>query len=270
MMMNASKSRLVFGLMMMFAMSAAGSARGEQPSAAASAPAAGVDSKADDVLRKMGATLGAAKSFSVSAHAIVDLVQPDGQKIQYARNQKMVLRRPDKLAADVVGDTEELQVRYDGKQVALYNPQTRNWGSTEAPATIEQTLDMLAQKYGIVMPLADLAFSDPYKTLIENVRRGEYVGVGYVFDKKCHHLAFRQAAIDWQIFVQEGDKPLPLKVIITFKDQPAHPQYTAFLSDWNLSANANDDAFVLQPPAGAKKVDFAPPATQPAAGGGAR
>ena len=223
-----------------------------------------VDPQADEVLKKMGATLQSARSLSFTSHAIADQVAPDGQKVQFARNQKVHLRRPDKLAVDVIGDVDDLQFRYDGKQVALYNPRTNSWGAAEAPPSIDQALDMLAEKYGMVMPLADLAFPDPYQVLIENARRGEYVGKGYVFDKKCHHLAFRQAAVDWQIWVEDGEQAVPRKVVITFKDSPAHPQYTAFLSDWNLSAATDDAQFALNPPAGAKKVEFAP-ATQPAA-----
>jgi hypothetical protein len=229
-------------------------------------PATAVAGKADELLRKMGQTLAAAGSFSFSAHAIVDQVQPDGQKVQFAKNQKVWLRRPDKLAADVTGDAEELQFRYDGKQIGLYNARTNSWGAAGAPPKIEGTLDMLAQKYGMVLPLADLAFADPYKCLIEQVRSGEYVGTGYVFDTRCHHLAFRQASVDWQIWIDEGEKPLPRKVVITFKDSPAHPQYTAFLSDWKLGADLDDATFELRPPASAKKVEFAP-ATQPVARG---
>jgi hypothetical protein len=118
----------------------------------------------------------------------------------------------------------------------------------------------------MVIPLADLTFADPYKCLVENVRRGQYVGTGYVFGTKCHHLAFRQPNVDWQIWVTDGEKPLPRKVVITFKDSPAHPQFTAFVSDWDLSARADDAAFTLKPPADAKKVEFAP-ATQPVAAG---
>ena len=109
----------------------------------------------------------------------------------------------------------------------------------------------------------DLAFADPYACLTENVGRGEYVGIGYVFDKKAHHLAFRQPAVDWQIWIEDGGQSLPLKVVITFKDLPGDPQYTAFLSDWNLSAQENESAYKLDLPSNAKQVDFAP-ATQPA------
>jgi hypothetical protein len=227
-----------------------------------------VDPKADEVLKKMSETLAAATSMSFAAHAIVDQVQSDGHKVQYARNQKVQLRRPDRLAVDVIGDLEQLQFRYDGKQIALYNPATNSWGTAKAPANIEETLDMLARQYGMAMPLADLAFSDPYKCLLEHVARGEYVGIGYVFDAKCHHLAFRQPSVDWQIWIEDGARALPRKIVITSKDTPDHPQYTAFLSDWNLSAKIDDAAFTLKPPADAKKVDFAP-STQPAAAGAA-
>ena len=102
--------------------------------------------------------------------------------------------------------------------------------------------------------------------MIENARSGQYLGVGYVFDTKCHHLAFRQPSVDWQIWIEEGDKPLPRKLVITSKDTPAHPQYTAFLSDWKLSPKIDEAAFTFKAPDGAKKVDFAP-ATQPTAAG---
>src|SRR5438045_2373552 len=94
-----------------------------------------VDPKADEVLKQMGETLKAAKSFSFSAHAFVDQLLPDGQKIQYAKNQKVTLRRPDKLAADVAADIEDLQFRYDGKQVFLFNPRTSSYGCADVPST---------------------------------------------------------------------------------------------------------------------------------------
>jgi hypothetical protein len=217
----------------------------------------------------MGKLMASHKQISFDAHAIADQYTPDGQKVQYAKNQKVLLRRPDKLSVDVTGDVEDLQFRYDGKRVTLFNPRTNSYGSAAVPASIDETLDTLAEKYGMALPLADLVFADPYKSLSENVRSGDYLGKGYVFDTQCHHLAFRQAAVDWQIWVEQGDNPLPRKIVITFKESPGHPQYTAFLSNWNLSAETPDSAFAFKPPAGAKEVEFAPATTQPAAAAGA-
>jgi len=123
---------------------------------------------------------------------------------------------------------------------------------------------MLARKYGLVMPLADLAFPDPYTELTENVRSGQYIGMGYVFDTKCHHLAFKQDTVDWQIWVEDTEQALPRKMVITFKTEPTQPQYTAFLSDWNLSPETSDAMFTFTPPPDAKKIEFA--TTQPSSG----
>jgi hypothetical protein len=243
-------------------------ARGQQPPPQ-QPQAAEIDPKADEILKKMGKLLADAKSLSFESHAIADQMTPDGQKLQFAKNQKVVLHRPDKLAADVIGDVDDLIFRYDGKHVALYNPRTHSWGAAEAPASIDATLDMLESKYGMSIPMADLVFPDPYDDLMQHVRSGQYVGLGYVGDIRCHHLAFRQLGIDWQIWIQDSDQPVPLKFVITFKESPGQPQYTAFMSNWNLSAQTPDSAFVLTPPADAKEVEFAPrTALPPAANAG--
>jgi hypothetical protein len=238
--------------------------------AAALAQPARVDPDADAILKKMGQTLSAAKAFSFEAHAMNDQVMPDGQRVQFGRNSKVLVRRPDRVSADLIGDVEDLSFRYDGKHVVLFNRKANAWGQTDTPGTIDQTLDMLADKFGMTIPLADLLLADPYASLIERVRSGHNLGIGYVFDVKCHHLAFRQEGIDWQIWVEDGPQPVPRKVVITYKDSPGYPSYTAFLSKWNLKADAPDSSFTFTPPAGAKQIQFgnpanAPSTTQPAA-----
>jgi hypothetical protein len=226
-----------------------------------------IDPKADEILRKMGQTLGAAKTLSWKAHAMTDQVLSTGQKVQVARNQKYLLRRPDRASADVSGDGDTLQIRYDGKNVTIYNARTNSWGKTPAAADVEKTLDLLVSQHGMVIPLADFFFADPYATLIERARIGHYLGDGWVLDTKCHHLAFRQESVDWQIWIEQGEKALPRKMVITYKDSPGYPQFTVLLSDWDLSAKAEDGDFTFTPPAGAKEIDFAAPtpsAPQPA------
>jgi hypothetical protein len=222
-----------------------------------------VDPKADALLRQMSAALAAANSFSFESHSIADQVLPSGQKVQFARNQKVQVRRPDKAHASVMGDTEDLEFVYDGKQVTLYNPRDNVYTATDGKGSLDDTLDMLASQYGLVIPLADMVFSDPYKSLMEHVRSGEDLGPGWVFDTKCEHLAFRQDIVDWQIWIDPATK-LPRKLVITYKEQPSHPQYTAIFTKWDLNANTPDSAFTFTPPAGATKTDFTAPTTQPA------
>ena len=55
-------------------------------------PPQAVAPDADKVLKEMGAAMAAAKRISFEAHAIADQLTPDGQKVQYAKNQKQTRR----------------------------------------------------------------------------------------------------------------------------------------------------------------------------------
>jgi hypothetical protein len=221
--------------------------------AAATQPA--VDPRADKILRQACDVLAASKQFTFTAHSIVEQSLRNGQKVQFAKNMKASVRRPAGLEATVAGDLEDQRLQYDGKRLGIFLGRDNVFGTAaDVPATNDATLDLLAEKYGLVIPLADLVFADPYKVLTERLMAGEYLGKGYVDDDVCHHLAFRQDTVDWEVWILAGDKPLVRKIVITYKNLPSWPQYTAFLSDWNLAASLPERTFTPAAPAGAKEV----------------
>ena len=59
--------------------------------------------------------------------------------------------------------------------------------------------------------------------------------------------------VDWQIWIQLGDYPLPRKLVITTKTDEARPQHTSVFT-WDLAPSYNDAAFTFVPPAGALRV----------------
>ena len=69
--------------------------------------------------------------------------------------------------------------------------------------------------------------------MIENVQSGYLVGARPVNGTACHHLAFSQEAIDWQIWIEDGPMPLPRRLVLTYKDEPGAPQYRAEFT-WEL------------------------------------
>jgi hypothetical protein len=86
---------------------------------------------------------------------------------------------------------------------------------------------------GLNAPGADLLFSDPYAILSAGIESSVYIGIAYVNGIACHHLAFREAKVDWQLWVQTGDEPFPMKYIITSKWVTGAPQYEVRLREWN-------------------------------------
>jgi hypothetical protein len=82
------------------------------------------------------------------------------------------------------------------------------------------------------------------------------VGSGQVGEVPCGHYAFRQPGMDWQIWIQRGDHPLPRKIVLTTTTDDARPQHTSLLT-WNLAPAFNEAAFAFQPPPGVYKITFA-------------
>jgi hypothetical protein len=235
------------------------SASGAAP--AGSRPA--VDPQADAWFKKMSECLVTASRLKFNVYALTEQSLDNGQKVEFARNSAVSMRRPNRLDVAMAGDQEDLRVIYDGQQVTIDNLRKKVYGQIPVPGTIDAAIDTLAQKYGMVMPLADLMVSDPYKTLSPLIRSGEYLGMGYVFDTKCHHLAFRQDAVDWQIWIDAGEQPLPRKIVITYKETPDKLEYVAYFSKWDLNPQFSDATFTFVPAADAKKLDALVPATQP-------
>ena len=50
----------------------------------------------------------------------------------------------------------------------------------------------------------------------------EYLGVHAYYGKQAHHIAVTEKDVDWQIWIQDGPQPVPLRYVITTKDMKVH------------------------------------------------
>jgi hypothetical protein len=130
------------------------------------------------------------------------------------------------------------------------------YATTDVPADLDAAIDHVFDTYGFSVPIADLVYSDPYAVLTENVESGFLVGRHSVDGTPCHHLAFSQEFIDWQIWIEDGPRPVPRKLVVTHKDEPGAPQYTARLSGWDFQPRLSDHIFQFDPPPGVDRIEF--------------
>ena len=89
--------------------------------------------------------------------------------------------------------------------------------------------------------------------LTEDVRVGLVVGESEVDGVATDHLAFRQPAVDWQLWVEKGRQALPRKLLITTRYEVGDPQYQAIMR-WNLKPDISAKTFTFVPPSGATMV----------------
>jgi hypothetical protein len=125
-------------------------------------------------------------------------------------------------------------------------------------------LEKASKEFGVRVALTDLASPQLCELIRKKVKHSLYVGFHKVRGVPCHHLAFDSDEVQVQFWIEAGDKPLPRKVVMNYKTLPASPQWTAYLSDWNLSPQLNDSLFVFSPPQGAEKIKFIPAQTSQA------
>ena len=213
--------------------------------------------EADGVLRGMSQHLAGLRAFRVSADSTVDVVLENGQKLQFLAASQVVVRRPDRLRSERRGAEVDAALYYDGDSVTLFGRRANVWATTDAPRSIDEMIDFARNDLEIEAPAADLLASDVYATLMEDVRSGMYVGQEEVGGVNAHHLAFRnRSGTDWQIWVQEGATPLPLRYVVVSTDVRSHPQFEVALHDWDTSTPVSDADFVFEPPPDAQQIEF--------------
>ena len=217
-----------------------------------------VDPRAEDILTQMGEYLAAAAEFSFKAEVTTDEVNVGIYKIHTTEQIEAVLRRPDKMRLDERGDLHEKSFWYDGKNASLLSYAEDMYATVKTASTIEVMLDEMMEKYGVTSPVVDFLVDRPHKDLLSAVTGGLYAGLHKVDGISCHHLAFIQENMDWQIWIDAGKKPVPRKFIVTYKNEPGSPEVITLFKDWDFSEEHPDKHFEFTAPKSARQIDFLP------------
>lgn len=220
--------------------------------------AGGVNSDADEILRSMSKYLAGTKAFSVSADIGNEVITTEGQKLQLNSHADLLIERPSRFHITRQGKFADVALFYDGARVTLYGKTLNAYVQKDVAGTLDDAVHAIEQGTGLSLPGADLLLSDPYKALTSGVTSSGYYGKAYVGGVECHHLAFRTAKVDWQIWVKAGDELLPMKYVITTKWMTGAPQYSVQLSNWNTKPVIAANRFKFVAPKGAEKLEALP------------
>jgi hypothetical protein len=213
-----------------------------------------IEPGAAQLLRKMSDFLARAQAFTVDTNATDEVVLTSGQKIQSLSQSKLSVKRPNRLRSERVGPVAQMTLYYNGKTLSLFGHKLNMYATVPAPDTLDETIDMAREQYGLEAPGADLLSSDVYKALMDGVTSAVDIGVEPVDGVPCHHLAFRAPEVDFQIWVEDGAQPVPHRYVITSKTEKGQPQFTVQMSRWDTRANLRDEIFEFRPPPDAKKI----------------
>lgn len=215
-----------------------------------------IDPQAMAAVDRMGAFLRDQKNFSVRTTTQTDYLLDNGQKVRLEAQGDLQVERPNRLRADTMSDRKDRQFYYDGKTFTIYSPRIGYYSTVRAPGTINELADQLENQYGLELPLVDLFRIGTDENALNDVTSARYVGKAKVDGVDTDLYAFRQPGVDWQIWIQEGDQPVPRKLVLTTTDDPARPERSIDMT-WNLGATHEPSVFAFVPPKGSAKIAMA-------------
>jgi len=85
-----------------------------------------------------------------------------------------------------------------------------------------------------------------------------YIGADLVEREPQDHILLVGEDRDVQLWLTQAQPPLLKKVVITYKQLPGAPQYTAVFSNWNFSPRSAPETFRYTPVKDDIPVEFLP------------
>ena len=237
---------------------AAEAAAKKAPDAAA---ASSVDPHAAAIVQRMAERIVAADRIRIGGEVAWDVVQADGQTLEFGATRELVLQRPDHLRVDIdLREGGKRRLLYDGNQIVLEDLVQNVYATAPRTGPVGEMVAFVSDRLGIPVALSEFLSPDLPKLLGERLDSASYVGEATIDGVRCDHVALRNEVAGMQLWVGQEDS-LPRRITITYEHEEGRPQFRARLTGWDLSPKIKDATFAFDPPKGAEKIAFAPRAT---------
>jgi hypothetical protein len=243
---------------------AQGSAQPADKKAAAAKPV--LEPKAIELLKASSARLAAAHSMSFTAEVTYESPSRMGIPLAYTTKSDVVMQRPNKLRVITLGDGPASEFYYDGKIMMAYAPAEDLVAVADAPATIDETMEVAYHTAAVYFPFDDVIVADPYKDLAADLRMAFYVGQSNVVGGTTTDIvAYDTSGVFVEIWIGADDK-LPRMMRAIYVDDPLQLRHRLELSNWKIDPSVSADFFGSAKASAAKHIKFARPDAPPPPG----
>src|SRR5262245_6017165 len=197
-------------------------------------------SRGEDMLKATSAKIAAAKAFSFTVDETAERTSRNGTKRVEHIERQVTVRRPDRLWFRTTGD-RDVERFYDGMRMTLLFHGQKVFGIIPTPATIDETVHVLSERYDVPLPIGDLIVTDPHKSLISSQTTGGWQGEEDVNGVRSARLDWHHPNVDWSIWIPVSGDPLPTKLFVNYKSR--RRALTGLFRDWNLAPQITDATF---------------------------
>ena len=212
-----------------------------------------VDPESMIILQRAAQHMADAARFSVTIRDGYDVVQANGQKIEFGDQRQVLVNRPNQLRVDIErSDGKQSTVVFDGKNLTAYDHANNVYAQSAIAGDVDAAIKHFVRDLRMRLPLAMLLVRQFPTDLKRRVQQLDYVEETVSRGVPSDHLAARGADVDFQIWIAQGEQPLIQRVVLTYKLEEGAPQFWAEFSDWNFNPAVPASKFEFQPPADAQ------------------
>lgn len=201
----------------------------------------------DTLLKQMSEKLQSAQAITFSTTETIERVRRNNEKVQVSLNRQVAVRRPNRLWFKTTGD-HDLESFYDGKDVTIVSHKEKVFGQFSALPTLDETADLIATRYDIPLPIADLLSSSPHETLLDDKTTGGWEKRETIEGVECNVVTYQHPNVAFSVWIPVSGDPLPRKLVINYKTRRGQPATSILFKDWNLSPQMNDEMFARKVP----------------------
>ncbi len=215
------------------------------------------DQRAVDVLKAMDAQLEAMQNFVVETESYRDAVYDGATIISNPSRSTVTVERGASLHA-LTNDGESIKEIYfhDGG-LTVFDKQNSFYAKADVPKVLKNGLLFALDNLDIETPLIDLLVVDSLNSFASDIDAVVYLtNKAPIRGVDCHHILISGPQVELQLFIQEGDQPLPRRSVMTFKAALGNPRQEV-LMDWRELEEINASVFQFKPPSGAREIEFA-------------
>jgi hypothetical protein len=209
-------------------------------------------------LMAMAELLAGLDKFSFEMRAGYDVLQSNGQMIEFGEDRQVSVQRPNQAriaqqASDGGGDL----VLFDGKYITAFDADSNVYAQTPQPEDLDTAILYLLRGLKMRLPLAPLLLTTFPEELQRHLLEVELVETSDILGPTADHIAARTDEVDFQVWIARGKRAWPLRIVITYRQLEEYPQFWADLSAWDAAAKFDKLSFVFEPPADATRIPFA-------------
>ena len=214
------------------------------------------DADAKRLLKAMSDNLTVQTAFSADYDANLEVVTKGGQILALASSGAVTVKRPEQIRVTRTGGFADVVLSFDGKTLTLLGKNLNLYTQLDLPGTLDHLVEELRVKHNRPLPAADLLLPNPYDELMRDVVDVKDLGSGVIRGVECDHLAFRKPDVDWQIWITQGENPVPCRYVISSKGISGGPQYTVDFRNWKTGSAVATTDFGFNNTTNAGKVDM--------------